>query len=344
MIINFTMFDDCKDYVNEKTEYLYDYLKKLDHTHYDKNKYIDEYRELYLAKLETFFNIEFGKAFEFADYKALEEESTYQLNQQKKDFLQDIYAYASFVDFRNFNHYKESAGADGKALNCLSKIPNDFHLRLYEDYKELFGDLLYSEIESKVEELFFELHNEVYNHFKTEISMLDDTLPLFRPECVEELEVLLKHFDASLINMKDIVKAEYDTDISLLEKNEYLRLYLQKEVFDGIHITDNSQQAYDENSLIFDEPCIQDYVLKAKEALEILDYEVAIFELKKDKDFYIFAYAKNEKDLKDAFDYINKEDAYRFDSKKSTKDYLTLYSKDKEEEIQSLTKNHKRTF
>lgn len=87
MIINFTMFDDCKDYVNEKTEYLYDYLKKLDHTHYDKNKYIDEYRELYLAKLETFFNIEFGKAFKFADYKALEEESTYQLNQQKKRFF-----------------------------------------------------------------------------------------------------------------------------------------------------------------------------------------------------------------------------------------------------------------
>lgn len=328
--MTYKIFDDMDGYVYEETKWLDDFLDDLDQTDYDKNHYIDEYRLIYCAKLDSFFNNEWSGAFEFSNPNT-EEELAHQLNQQKKEFLLDIYSYASFGDFLSFNDYKKAAGVNGNALNYLCHIPQDFHLELYQNHQELFEDLKFSEIEAKVEELFFELHNELYDKFEAKIAMLNDTLALFRPYDMKELELLLEYFSPNIIDMKNVLKADNEVNICLIEKNEYLMTYLQQSVFDDIYMPNSSQQAYDKNSIIFDEPCIKDYVLKAKEALEILDYEVAVFELVKNKDLYIFAYAKNEKDLEFAFDYLNKQkDDYSFDSKKSTKDYLALYSKDDE--------------
>ncbi|EOA2864000.1 hypothetical protein ACHZF2_001947, partial [Campylobacter upsaliensis] len=140
---------DVEVYVNEETRWLDNFLKDLEHTNYDKHQYIDEYRSSYQAKLEEFFDSEYGEAFNFDD-------------NHKKNFLLDIYAYASFDDFCSFNAYKKSAGEFNNALNYLSHIPHDFHLELYQNHQELFGDLKFSEIDTKVEELFFKLHQEVY--------------------------------------------------------------------------------------------------------------------------------------------------------------------------------------
>lgn len=190
------------EYVNEETQWLDNFLKDLEHTNYDKHQYIDEYCSHYQAKLEEFFDSEYGEAFNFDD-------------NHKKNFLLDIYAYASFDDFCSFNTYKKSAGEFNNALNYLSHIPHDFHLELYQNHQELFGDLKFSEIETKVEELFFKLHQEVYNKFEDKIALLNDTLPLFVPNTMEELEFLQELYDDSIINLQNILKANH---ISLYEK------------------------------------------------------------------------------------------------------------------------------
>ncbi|EOF4405854.1 hypothetical protein ACKWRQ_001703 [Campylobacter upsaliensis] len=178
---------DVEVYVNEETQWLDNFLKDLEHTNYDKHQYIDEYRSRYQAKLEEFFDSEYGEAFNFDD-------------NHKKNFLLDIYAYASFDDFCSFNAYKKSAGEFNNALNYLSHIPHDFHLELYQNHQELFGDLKFSEIDTKVEELFFKLHQEVYNKFEDKIVSLNETLPLFIPDTMEELEFLQELYDDSIIN------------------------------------------------------------------------------------------------------------------------------------------------
>ncbi|HEC1539040.1 TPA: hypothetical protein R1X39_000933 [Campylobacter upsaliensis] len=195
---------DVEVYVNEETQWLDNFLKDLEHTNYDKHQYIDEYRSSYQAKLEEFFDSEYGEAFNFDD-------------NHKKNFLLDIYAYASFDDFCSFNVYKKSAGEFNNALNYLSHIPHDFHLELYQNHQELFGDLKFSEIDTKVEELFFKLHQEVYNKFEDKIVSLNETLPLFIPDTMEELEFLQELYDDSIINLQNVLKANH---ISLYEKNE----------------------------------------------------------------------------------------------------------------------------
>ncbi|MCR2122768.1 hypothetical protein CUPS3785_06715 [Campylobacter upsaliensis] len=309
------------EYVNEETQWLDNFLKDLEHTNYDKHQYIDEYCSHYQAKLEEFFDSEYGEAFNFDD-------------NHKKNFLLDIYAYASFDDFCSFNAYKKSAGEFNNALNYLSHIPHDFHLELYQNHQELFGDLKFSEIDTKVEELFFKLHQEVYNKFEDKIALLNETLPLFVPNTIEELEFLQELYDDSTINLQNILKANH---ISLYEKNEYLLNYLQNEVFGEIYIPSTAQQAYDKQSLIFDEPCNEFFMKKALNTLIGLDYEVAVF---KDDDAYIFAYANNKEHLKEAFNYLNEAKHYEFDSENSTKDFPTLY--EQETNQQQRTRNMKR--
>ncbi|MEB2817776.1 hypothetical protein [Campylobacter upsaliensis] len=312
---------DVEVYVNEKTRWLDNFLKDLEHTNYDKHQYIDEYRSSYQVKLEEFFDSEYGEAFNFDD-------------NHKKNFLLDIYAYASFDDFCSFNAYKKSAGEFNNALNYLSHIPHDFHLELYQNHQELFGDLKFSEIDTKVEELFFKLHQEVYNKFEDKIALLNDTLPVFTPCHIEELECLLEYYDKSQINMQNILKANH---INLYEKNPHMLDYLQNEVFGEIYIPSTAQQAYDEKSLIFDEPCNEFFMKKALNALTKLGYEVAVF---KDADAYIFAYANNKEYLKEAFNYLNEAKYYEFDSENSTKDFPTLY--EQETNQQQRTRNMKR--
>lgn len=309
------------EYVNEETQWLDNFLKDLEHTNYDKHQYIDEYCSHYQAKLEEFFDSEYGEAFNFDD-------------NHKKNFLLDIYAYASFDDFCSFNAYKKSAGEFNNALNYLSHIPYDFHLKLYQNHQELFGDLKFSEIETKVEELFFKLHQEVYNKFEDKIALLNDTLPVFTPCHIEELECLLEYYDKSQINMQNILKANH---ISLYEKNEHLLNHLQNEVFGEIYIPSTAQQVYNEKSLIFDESCNEFFMKKALNTLIGLDYEVAVF---KDDDAYIFAYANNKEHLKEAFNYLNEAKHYEFDSENSTKDFPTLY--EQETNQQQRTRNMKR--
>ncbi|EGK8000868.1 hypothetical protein IO363_001286 [Campylobacter upsaliensis] len=312
---------DVEVYVNEETQWLDNFLKDLEHTNYDKHQYIDKYRSSYQAKLEEFFDSEYGEAFNFDD-------------NHKKNFLLDIYAYASFDDFCSFNAYKKSAGEFNNALNYLSHIPHDFHLELYQNHQELFEDLKFSEIDTKVEELFFELHQEVYNKFEDKIVSLNETLPLFIPDTMEELEFLQELYDDSIINLQNVLKANH---ISLYEKNEYLLNHLQNEVFGEIYIPSTTQQVYNENSLIFDESCNEFFMKKALNTLTKLGYEVAVF---KDDDAYIFAYANNKEHLKEAFNYLNEAKHYKFDSENSTKDFPTLYKQETNQ--QPIVRNMKK--
>ncbi|ELS5287581.1 hypothetical protein QPA20_000269 [Campylobacter upsaliensis] len=312
---------DVEVYVNEETQWLDNFLKDLEHTNYDKHQYIDEYRSRYQAKLEEFFDSEYGEAFNFDD-------------NHKKNFLLDIYAYASFDDFCSFNAYKKSVGEFNNALNYLSHIPHDFHLELYQNHQELFGDLKFSEIDTKVEELFFELHQEVYNKFEDKIVSLNETLPLFIPDTMEELEFLQELYDDSIINLQNVLKANH---INLYEKNPHMLDYLQNEVFGEIYIPSTAQQVYNENSLIFDESCNEFFMKKALNTLTKLGYEVAVF---KDDDAYIFAYANNKEHLKEAFNHLNEAKHYEFDSENSTKDFPTLYKQETNQ--QPIVRNMKK--
>ncbi|EAI3670278.1 hypothetical protein E4263_04775 [Campylobacter upsaliensis] len=101
---------DVEIYVREETKWLDNFLEDLEHTDYDKHQYIDKYRSCYQAELEEFFDSEYGKAFEFDD-------------NCKKSFLLDIYAYASFGDFRSFNAYK----------SCLIQMID--YGKIFEEYE-----------------------------------------------------------------------------------------------------------------------------------------------------------------------------------------------------------------
>ncbi|WP_270969900.1 hypothetical protein [Campylobacter upsaliensis] len=187
---------DLTEFVSKYTEDLLDEFEELEEDGVDVYQYLNDYQAKYQAKLEEFFDSEYGEAFEFnaSDIFGLKDE----VKKAKKDFLLDIYSYASFEDFQKFNDYKKVAGFNN-VLNYLSHIPHDFHLELYQNHQELFGDLRFSEIEGEVEKLFFELHDEVYSKFENKLISLDNELPYFYPQDEKELVYLLSKFEPNRV-------------------------------------------------------------------------------------------------------------------------------------------------
>lgn len=116
-------------------------------------------------------------------------------------------------------------------------------------------------------------------------------------------------------------------DIPLEEKNELFKDYLRDNVFMGMMIGGRCcQEPYDEHSLIFDEPLLEEFTFKAKEHLEKLGYKVAVFLDQKYSDryntYYTFAYADNKESLQKCIDYMLKQDCYSLidENKKNNKE------------------------
>ncbi|WP_317363712.1 hypothetical protein [Campylobacter helveticus] len=327
---------DLSEFVCEETNYLKNFLSdpfdKDDNT-FDKDEIINEYRSRYEAKLQDFFDTEYGEAYDFDLDEVFGDIQRRKINKAKKEFMLEIYSYASFGDFCSFDNYKKSAGEHNNALNYLSHIPKGFHKDLYENHQYLFDmvgmrDLKYNEVDTKVEELFFKLHNEIYTKFEAKVVELNEKLPLFVPDNLDELYFLTQHFSYDTM---DLSKTLAKNHIDLADKKEEMHNLLQDEVFGSIHIPYGSQEPYDDKSMIFDNPCTEPFIDKAKELLESLNYEVAVFKVVKSEnrygefDEYIFAYANRMDYLEEAFNHILKSGKYEFDREKSTDNFLARY-------------------
>ncbi|EDO7385937.1 hypothetical protein GLM86_07595 [Campylobacter jejuni] len=105
---------DLMEFVSKYTKDLLDEFEELEEDGVDVYQYLNDYQAKYQAKLEEFFDSEYGEAFEFnaSDIFGLKDE----VKKAKKDFLLDIYSYASFEDFQKFNDYKKVAGFNYEAF------------------------------------------------------------------------------------------------------------------------------------------------------------------------------------------------------------------------------------
>lgn len=209
---------DLEEYAYKVAKNEIPHIEDIENSYYDYHK--NDYASRFQAELEKFFDTEYGEAFQFdnSDFADKGTKAYEAMNDAKKAFMLDIYHYADFDDFNSFNDYKKSAGEYNLALNYLPHIPNDFHLKLLRNNEELFesiyGNLTYKEIESKVEELFFKLHNEIYDKFQAKEQKIINQLPLFIPYDLNETAFLARHFDLETFDLKNITLPYFYNDIS----------------------------------------------------------------------------------------------------------------------------------
>lgn len=154
------------------------------------------------------------------------------------------------------------------------------------------------------EELEREIIEDVYNNY-----LFDADSHLLSDEINEAMEDKLCELDKTSIDKLQC------NDIPLEDKNELFKDYLIDNVFMGMMIGGRTcQEPYDEHSLIFDEPLLEEFAFKAKEHLEKLGYEVALFKNLHHSNiydtYYAFAYADNKESLQECIDYMLKMEHY----------------------------------
>lgn len=289
---------NIKDYIE------YEFInqkEKQDIQRIDKdtsNNFFEDYIEKLTLKAKEAFEKEFTK-----------------LSHAEQNFLDTIYSYGSLTNFlpKQIEAYEESGNY---VLNYLSHIPRDFHILLYEENQALFDDVKFSEIENVVEEKFIELNSRVMNAFLEKLDEIFDKETIFCPDNIDDYERIKEtYFDESTIDYTKLFKYALKNDeIELIQKNELLKIFLRSEVYGDLISNDYPQQAYDENSIIFDTPLLEKFALTAKDKLEELGYKVAIFKDLQESNRYdtycAFVYAGDDKSFKEVCEYMSEKECY----------------------------------
>lgn len=105
--------------------------------------------ESYNEKLRDFFNEKSGEAFKG-------------LSEMERKFIIEIYISNPLISIETAELFNEQATQSFHHL--VSPIS------LYENYIDLFGDMLYSKIKESVEKKFYELHAIVLERFKRKLN------------------------------------------------------------------------------------------------------------------------------------------------------------------------------
>lgn len=158
---------------------------------------------------------------------------------------------------------------------------------------------------------------------KKEREFLD--VKVFTPTSVDEYEIMTKGFSNKDIDLTHLFKyALKNDDVELERKNEILRNFLSSEVFHDM--ASKSRPSYqikhhivNENSIYYNSLVSEELAFKAKDKLEELGYKVMVYtntiyhdeyddydDADKDPICFNFVCATDEKNLKEAYDYINK--------------------------------------
>lgn len=264
----------------------------------------------------------------------------------ERNFLEDIYSYGDMSDFtpEYINSYMKNSYR--LFLNSLAHIPSNFHIDLYESYVgELFEDTQYSYIENEVERKFIELNEEVMNAFLDELNEIYENEKIFYPEDIYEYEKICEefrknHFSIDYVDYNLLFENEltnnghYNSkDVSLVDKDELFQEFFKQEVYGNLIQNSTCQEPFTDESFLFDEPLLEKFAFLAKDKLEGLGYEVAIFKDLRESSRYdtycAFAYASDKENLQEVINYMNEKN----------ESYEQMYSSiELQEEVKNIKK------
>lgn len=279
-------------------------IEDFTYTEYiDKDRYLfDDIRANFPNEYHRYFD-KINMAIEKNYNKVLDR----YFNEDEAKFLKDIHSYDNLSWFKSsqIQSYKQSIGRN--FLYSLPHIPSNFTFELYEDNQNLFGDLLYSQIDDVVEEKFLQLNARFFKEFEKLNDESYNSIKVFSPETFKELLAISEKFSFDIIDMECAIKDSHRYEME--DKIDFFNEYFIAEITDGIVTNKYSAQAYDDKTAILDEPILLEFAEKFKERLiNEFGYEAVILKDLNDSDRYdtycALVFGNNEESMEEAIDYL----------------------------------------